>query len=76
MDTGELQQIKIDMALTKVAQKELNAKIDDLSVTLKHLPDNYVRKEVFAPVQAIAFGLVSAIMLGFIGAVIALVLNK
>lgn len=41
----------------------------------KELSDKYVTKDAFTPVRNIAYGLVSAILLSFIGAVITLVIR-
>lgn len=65
--------ITVELAVLKAQLKEINNKVDGLRDDHGKLPDLYVKKEVFAPVQAIVFGLVGTIMLGFIGAVVTLV---
>ena len=52
---------------------ELKSQFQDLE---KKLDGNYVTKEQFAPVQRIAYGLVTIILTGVVGAVLAIVLRK
>jgi len=61
--------------------KDLKRDVNDIKVCIAELPqkiketmdDKYVSKESFEPIQKVVYGLVGAIMLGVIGAVLAII---
>lgn len=63
----EIKDIKKDVNDIKICIAELPQKIKDA------ISNDYVSKEAFRPVQKVVYGLVGAIMLGVIGAVLALI---
>lgn len=48
---------------------------DDIEALRKSLRENFVTAKEFAPVRLISFGLVSIVMVGVIGAIVASVLG-
>lgn len=52
--------------------EQIKKDITEINLLVK---DNYVRREEFNPVQKIVYGLVSVILMGVIGALMALVLK-
>lgn len=66
MNSSELL-IRIDERTSKL--------MNDFAELAKSLSSTYVRKEEFAPVQKIAYGLVGMIVVGVVGALLALVLR-
>ena len=61
--------------------KELKKDINDIKVCIAELPEkikeaianDYVSKEAFRPVQKVVYGLVGAVMIGVVGAILALI---
>lgn len=49
---------------------------DDLSEMKNILRGEYVRRDEFAPVKQVVFGLVAAVLMAVIGGVLALVIKK
>jgi len=50
----------------------IKASLDELKKDLEH---KYVTKEAFEPVRKLVFGMVSIVLLSFIGAIVALVIK-
>ena len=60
------------------AEVEILLKLERLEIEVKTLRDSenkYIRREEFEPIQKLVYGLVSIILIGFIGAVFALVVK-
>lgn len=64
----------------KRGQADLSSRMDsltkDVDAKLATHGDNYVTRDEFGPVRAIAYGIVSVVLLGVIGALVALVLRS
>ena len=61
--------------------KDIKRDVNDIKVCIAELPEkikeaianDYVSKEAFKPVQKLVYGLVGAVMIGVVGAVLALI---
>lgn len=58
-----------------IAGKDIEQIKKDITEINLLVKDNYVRREEFNPVQKVVYGLVSVILMGVIGALLALVLR-
>jgi hypothetical protein len=61
-----------DRFAAKADHKEAIQKFKELS---EHIDDTYVTKDTFGPIQKLVYGLVGAILLAVLGAVVALILK-
>ena len=52
---------------------DIKSDIQEIKEVLKNLGSKFVTKQEFSPVKAIAYGMVGAILLAFLGGVVALV---
>ena len=62
---------RIEVAIEQIRQLRT-----DVTEIKQKLDSNYVTKEEFSPVRQIVYGIVSLILLGVVGAVLALVVHQ
>jgi len=57
-------------------RSEMTTRFDNIDQKFEKLDCKYVRKEDFAPIKAILFGMIGLILIAFMGAIISLIIDK